>query len=45
MLVDGAAVGDYVIVHVGYALARVDPEEAAKTLALFAEIGNAEVPA
>ncbi len=44
-LVSDVAPGDYVIVHVGYALARVDPEEAAKTLALFAEIGNAEVPA
>lgn len=39
-LVDGVAVGDYVIVHVGYALNRLDPDEAAKTLALFAEIGQ-----
>jgi len=38
-LVDGVVVGDYVIVHVGYALSRLDPEEAAKTLQLFAEIG------
>ena len=38
-LVDGVAVGDYVIVHVGYALNRLDPDEAEKTLALFAEIG------
>ncbi|MER2554254.1 MAG: HypC/HybG/HupF family hydrogenase formation chaperone [Thauera sp.] len=38
-LVDDAAVGDYVIVHVGYALTRLDPEEAAQTLALFAEAG------
>jgi hydrogenase expression/formation protein HypC len=30
------AVGDYVIVHVGYALARLDPDEAQRTLALFA---------
>ncbi|CAA7625722.1 Hydrogenase expression/formation protein HypC [Candidatus Terasakiella magnetica] len=37
-LVSDVAVGDYVIVHVGYALSRIDPEEAAKTLALFAEI-------
>jgi len=36
-LVDGVAVGDYVIVHVGYALARLDPGEAQRTLALFAE--------
>lgn len=40
-LVDGVAVGDYVIVHVGYALARLDPDEAARTLALFAEAGLA----
>ena len=39
-LVDNVAVGDYVIVHVGYALNKVDPEEAAKTLALFTEIGQ-----
>ena len=38
-LVDDAAVGDYVIVHVGYALTKLDPEEAAQTLALFAEAG------
>lgn len=37
-LIDGVAIGDYVILHVGYALSRLDPEEAAKTLALFAEI-------
>jgi len=42
-LVDDVTVGDYVIVHVGYALNKLDPEEAAKTLALFAEIG--ELPA
>jgi hydrogenase expression/formation protein HypC len=35
-LVEGVAPGDYVIVHVGYALQKVDPEEAARTLALFA---------
>ena len=39
-LVDNVAVGDYVIVHVGYALNKLDPEEAAKTLALFAEIAS-----
>jgi hydrogenase expression/formation protein HypC len=40
-LVEGVGVGDYVIVHVGYALTRLDPEEADKTLALFAELGDA----
>ncbi|GAB3453007.1 HypC/HybG/HupF family hydrogenase formation chaperone [Insolitispirillum peregrinum] len=39
-LVDGLAVGDYVILHVGYALNRIDADEAARTLALLAEIGQ-----
>ena len=42
-LMDEVAVGDYVIVHVGYALTKLDPEEAEKTLALFAEMGEAEL--
>lgn len=41
VLVEDVAVGDYVIVHVGFALQKLDPEEAAETLALFAEIGGA----
>ena len=36
-LVPEAAEGDYVIVHVGYALSRLDPAEAERTLALFAQ--------
>lgn len=39
-LVDGVGVGDYVIVHVGYAISRLDPEEAQRTLALFKEMGE-----
>jgi len=35
-LVPEAEVGDYVIVHVGHAIGMIDPEEAQKTLALFA---------
>jgi len=38
-LVEDIAVDDYVIVHVGYALQKLDPEEAERTLALFAEMG------
>lgn len=34
-------VGDYVILHVGYALTKLDPAEAEKTLALFAELNEA----
>lgn len=33
-----ARVDDYVIVHVGHAIGMIDPEEAERTLALFAEI-------
>ena len=38
-LVEDVAVDDYVIVHVGHALARIDPAEAERTLALLAEAG------
>ena len=38
-LVDDVSVGDYVLVHVGYALNKIDEDEALKTLALFAEAG------
>lgn len=37
-LVPDARVGEYVIVHVGHAIGRIDPVEAAKTLALFGEL-------
>ena len=38
-LVDDAVVGEYVIVHVGYALQKLDQEEAELTLKMFAEMG------
>ena len=38
-LLDEVAVGDYVLVHVGYALHRLSEEEAEHTLALMAEAG------
>jgi len=38
-MVDDVAVGDYVIVHVGFALQKLDVEEAEATLALLREIG------
>ncbi len=34
-----AEVGDYVIVHVGFALSRLDAEEAERTLQLLKEMG------
>ena len=33
-----AAAGDYVIVHAGYAISCLDPDEAERTLALFAQL-------
>src|SRR6266568_7747647 len=33
------AVGDYTIVHVGFALSKIDEESAEKTLAVFREMG------
>lgn len=39
-LVEDAAVGDYVIVHVGYALQKLDQDEALRTLEVFAELGE-----
>lgn len=41
-LVEGIRTGDHVIVHVGYALARLDPEEAERTLKAFADAGLTE---
>ncbi|MBT3197133.1 MAG: HypC/HybG/HupF family hydrogenase formation chaperone [Gammaproteobacteria bacterium] len=43
-LLDEASVGDYVLLHVGYALSKVDPLEAEKSLALFAEMEKPEAP-
>lgn len=40
-LVEDVSVGDYVIVHVGFALNKLNAEEAEKTLAIFAEMGAA----
>jgi hydrogenase expression/formation protein HypC len=37
-LVDLVGLGDYLIVHAGYAITRLDVEEAEKSLALFEEI-------
>jgi len=36
--VPDAAAGEYVLVHVGFAISRVDEEEAARTYALLEEL-------
>lgn len=41
-LVDGVRAGDYVLVHVGFALQKISEEEAARTLALMREGGVLE---
>jgi hydrogenase expression/formation protein HypC len=39
-MVDDVAVDDYVIIHVGFALQKLDIEEAEATLALFRELAH-----
>lgn len=39
-LIAGPKVGDWVIVHVGFALEKIDEEKAKETLALLAEAAN-----
>ena len=34
-LVDDVGIGDYLLIHVGYALQRLSEEEALRTLAMF----------
>ena len=43
-LVDDVAVGDHVIVHVGFALQKLDVEEAEATLALLRELAQTDAP-
>ncbi len=42
--VPDTVVGDYVLVHVGFALQRVDAVEAERTLALLREFGETMEP-
>jgi hydrogenase expression/formation protein HypC len=42
MLVTDVVVGDYVIVHAGFAIHKVDPEEAKESLRLLRELAAAE---
>jgi hydrogenase expression/formation protein HypC len=41
LLDDGVEVGDWVLVHVGFALSKVDEEEAHATIALLQRMGEA----
>jgi len=39
-LIDDPKVGDYVIVHAGYAISKIDETEALETLKIFREIAE-----
>ena len=43
VLLDGVSAGDYVLVHAGFAIAKVDPEEARGTLDLVKEMITGEI--
>ena len=38
--ISDAKVGDYVVVHVGFAISKIDQEEAARTYRLLEEMGQ-----
>jgi hydrogenase expression/formation protein HypC len=43
-LLEGVRVGDYLLIHVGFALTRLDPDEAERTLALMHEAAVPGLP-
>jgi len=40
LLLDDVKQGDYIMLHAGFAIEKVDPDEAAETLRLLNEIGR-----
>jgi hydrogenase expression/formation protein HypC len=40
---DGVQVGDYVLIHVGFAMSTIDAQEAEETLRLLEELGHYQV--
>jgi hydrogenase expression/formation protein HypC len=43
-LLEDVRVGDYLLIHAGYALARLDPDEADETLALMRQADAPGLP-
>ncbi len=44
-LLDNVSINDYVLIHVGFAINKISPEEAQRTLQLFAQAGlKNEIP-
>ena len=42
MMLEGVNVGDYIMVHAGFAIEKVDPESARETISLMREIVESE---
>jgi hydrogenase expression/formation protein HypC len=40
---DGLQLGDYVLIHVGFAMSKIDGKEAEETLRLLEELGHYQV--
>jgi hydrogenase expression/formation protein HypC len=41
LLPEGLAPGDWVLIHVGFAISKIDEEEAQRTMAFLRELGEA----
>jgi hydrogenase expression/formation protein HypC len=41
LLAEGLAPGDWVLIHVGFAISKIDEEEARRTMAFLQELGEA----
>jgi len=39
-MIENARVGDYILLHAGFAIQKISPEEAAETLKLFNEMND-----
>ncbi len=39
-MLDDARVGDYVLIHVGFAMSRIDEKQAQETLRILEELGS-----
>ena len=44
MLLENVCPGDFILLHAGFAIEKIDPEEAAETMRLLIEIENLNTP-
>lgn len=40
-LIEGAEIGDYILIHTGYAIEKLDPDEARETLEIIKQVYRA----